>query len=177
MGSSTGLEVGASVPDASQMLVEPGGVANETALSDLYAEQPVLLTFYTNDFTPDCMKEWCSFRDYDWFNSTDDVRVVGVSKSGVPTHRWFIDFLGLGFSLYSDAGLELTREFGVKYEAFKIAPRSRRSCFLIDTDGVVRYKWVGDHPIDPTRDQPPISEIHEVIMDEFGGSERETFGL
>lgn len=177
MGSSNGLAVGETVPDLSETLVRPGGETAETSLSSLWADSPVLLSFYTNDFTPDCLSEWCSFRDYDWFNSTDDVQVVGVSKSGVPTHRWFLDFLDLNFPLYADTDLTLTKAFDVYYRAFKVAPRSRRSCFLLDTDGVVRYKWVGEHPVDPTRDQPPISEIHEVIVEEFGENESETFGL
>lgn len=48
---------------------------------------------------------------------------------------------------------------------------------LLDEDGVVRYRWVGEHPLDPTRDQPPMSEIHAAIAEEFDGDGPETFGF
>ncbi|MDY6780324.1 MAG: redoxin domain-containing protein, partial [Halobacteria archaeon] len=131
---------------------------------------------YTNDFSPDCIDEWCSFRDFNWFASGEEVQVVGVSKSRVGTHRRFIDYLNLNFPLYSDKDLEVAEMYGVKYRTFKLVPRSRRSCFLIDPDLRIRYRWVGEHWLDPTRDTPPIQEIYEEITKKFGG-ETETFGF
>lgn len=177
MSDSRGVAVGERVDGAAETLVYPDGSAAETPLSDLLEDGPVLLTFYTNDFSPDCIEEWCSFRDYDWFTSDDSVQVVGASKSRPFTHRKFIDYLGLQFPLYADTDLALAEAFGVDYRVFKLVPRARRSCFLLDTDAVVRYKWVGAHPLDPTRDQPPVSEIHEAIVEEFGGDDPETFGF
>ena len=176
MSDSRGLAVGERAPEVSETLVRSDGETTETALSDLYGEKPILLSFYTNDFSPDCMEEWCSFRDYDWFASGDDVRVVGVSKSRPYTHRKFIDYLDLNFPLYADTDLAISDAFGVTYRVFKVAARSRRSCFLVDSDGVVRYKWVGEHPLDPTRDTPPVAEVHEAIVEEFG-DDPETFGF
>jgi len=177
MSDSAGLAVGERARNVSAPLVRPDGDATETALADLWSERPVLLSFYTNDFSPDCVEEWCAFRDYDWFASNDDVQVVGVSKSHAYTHKKFIDYLDLSFPLYADRELAISDAFGVTYRTFKIATRSRRSCFLLDREGVVRYKWVGEHPLDPTRDQPPIADIHEAIADEFGGEGPETFGF
>jgi len=177
MSDSTGVGVGESVPDVTETLVRADGTTTETALSDLLADGPVLLTFYTNDFSPDCIEEWCSFRDYDWFTSNDTVQVVGVSKSRAFTHRKFIDHLGLQFPLYADTDLDMASAFDVSYRVFKVAPRARRSCFLLDSDGVVRYKWISEHPLDPTRDQPPISDIHEAIAEEFDDDGPETFGF
>ncbi|WP_276300127.1 redoxin domain-containing protein [Halorussus lipolyticus] len=177
MSDAPGVAVGEHVGDVAETLVYPDASAAETRLSDLLDDGPVLLTFYTNDFSPDCIKEWCSFRDYDWFTSDDSVQVVGVSKSRAFTHRKFIDHLGLQFPLYADTDLALAEAFDVDYRAFKLVPRARRSCFLLGEDGVVRYKWISEHPLDPTRDQPPISDIHDAIVEEFGGDGPETFGL
>jgi len=177
MGDSSGVAVDDRIPDVSETLVSPDGDAAETSLSALLDGGPVLLSFYTNDFSPDCIREWCAFRDYDWFTSNDAVQVVGASKSRPFTHRKFIDHLDLQFPLYADIDLDLAEAFGVSYRAFKIVPRARRSCFLLDEDAEVRYKWIGQHPLDPTRDQPPISEIHEAIAEEFGGDGPETFGF
>lgn len=171
MGSATGLEVGDEAPDFSAKLVRPEGETSEVRLSTLLEDGPVLLSFYTNDFSPDCIEEWCSFRDFSWFASNDDVQVVGISKSGVYLHERFIDYLGLSFPLYSDPDLEVAELYDVKYRTVKVFPRARRSCFLIDTDREVRYRWLGEHWLDPTLDKPPVAEIHEVVTDLFGDDE------
>lgn len=176
MSSDDALDVGEHVPAVTAPLVDPDGDVDATSLSDLYGERPVLVVFYTNDFSPDCVSEWCSFRDYAWFTSNDEVTVVGSSKSRESTHRRFIDYLDLDFPLYSDRDLDVSDAFGVSYRAFKVFPRSKRSVFLVDTDGVVQYRWIGEHPLDPTRDQPPLAEIREAV-EGLVGDEAETFGF
>lgn len=168
MSESIGLAVGERAPEFTAPLVHPDGSVQETPIAEFLEEKPVLLCFYTNDFSPDCIDEWCEFRDFDWFNSTEQVQVVGISKSRVGTHRRFIDYLDLGFPLYSDTDLSVSELFGVKYRTLRILPRARRSCFLVDRNRRVRYKWIGIHPIDPTRDTPPVDEVHDAIRKELG---------
>jgi peroxiredoxin len=176
MGSGDALDVGDEAPDASAPLVYPSGDVEDTALGDLYGDNPLLVVFYTNDFTPDCVEEWCSFRDYGWFTSSNNVEVVGVSKSRVSTHKRFIDYLDLDFPLFSDGDLDISDAFDVAYRAFHVFPRAKRSVFLVDEDGVIQYRWVGEHPLDPTKDQPPLDEIRNAV-EELGGDEPETFGF
>lgn len=165
---SNGLPVGAAAPDVSASLVRPDGDTETVALESLYADRPVLLTFYTNDFTPDCIEEWCSFRDYEWFATDRRVQVVGVSKSRPATHRQFIERLGLSFPLYADTDLDIAEAFGVDYRVMGLLRRARRSCFLIDSEGEIRYKWVGEDRLDPTRDTPDLDELREAIEAEIG---------
>lgn len=174
---SDGLPVGARAPSVSAPLVESDGDREDVPLETLFEDHAVLLTFYTNDFTPDCIREWCSFRDYEWFATDERVDVVGVSKSRPATHRRFIDRLGLSFPLYSDTDLKIAEAFDVKYRAFKLVSRSRRSCFLIDRDGVIRYKWLAEHRLDPTRDVPDLDELRGAIDSELGGADADTFGF
>lgn len=174
---SRGLSVGSRVPSVSAPLVHPDGGTDEVPLESLYEDRAVLLTFYTNDFTPDCIEEWCSFRDYEWFMADDRIDVVGVSKSRPSTHRTFIDRLDLSFPLYSDTDLEITDAFDVRYRVLNLLSRSRRSCFLIDRDGVVRYKWLGEDGLDPTRDVPDLDELRSAIEDELGSADPDTFGF
>lgn len=175
--SEVGLAVGETVPDVRESLVRPDGRTETTSLSDLVADGPLLLNFYTMDFSPDCVSEWCAFRDFDWFATGDAVRVVGASKSGKRLHRKFISQFDLGFPLFADTDLELAEAFGVRYRAFAVSNRARRSCFLVDEEMTVRYKWVGEHWLDPTRDTPPVGEIHEAVVTELGVDEVETFGF
>lgn len=177
MSTGSMVEVGDHAPEFRAPLVRPSGNVEDVALSELLDAKPILLSFYTNDFSPDCIDEWCSFRDYDWFATGGDIQVVGISKSRPFTHRKFIDFLGLGFPLYSDRDLSVADAYGVKYRTLGVFPRARRSVFLIDQDRTVRYTWVGEHPLDPTRDQPPLDEIRDAVHDTIGEPEHETFGF
>jgi peroxiredoxin len=171
VSDSLGLDMGTEAPDFSAPLTNPSGETETVALSTLLSEQPVLLAFYTNDFSPDCVTEWCAFRDDRWFGPDGAVQVVGVSRSRPFTHRKFIDYLDLEFPLFSDADLAITEAYRVRYRLFKLLPRSRRSCFLIDRGGRIRYKWIADHPLDATRDVPSMDEIHAAIDEELDDSE------
>lgn len=149
-------------------LTRPSGETESIELPALLTDRPVLLAFYTNDFSPDCISEWCSFRDDAWFEPGGRVQVIGVSKSRPSTHRRFIDHLDLPFPLYSDTDLAVAGEYGVRYRLFKLLPRARRSCFLIDQEGLVQYAWIGNHRIDATRTAPPMDEIHAAIEAALG---------
>lgn len=164
-------------PQFTAPLVHPDGTTEETALQSLLDEAPVLLAFYTNDFSPDCINEWCSFRDYGWFAVDDRFNLVGISKSRAGTHRRFINRLDLQFPLYSDTDLSVAEAFGVDYRAFKLFRRSRRSCFLIDQSGEIRYRWLAEHRIDPTRATPDTDELRDALDRELGATEAETFGF
>jgi peroxiredoxin len=166
-----GLDVGETAPDFVAPLVRPDGDVEDVALSTLLEEKPVLLSFYTVDFSPDCVSEWCSFRDFDWFASGDEVQVVGISKSGPRLHRQFIQRLGLTFPLYADPNLDVGRAFDVEYRTLGLFRRARRSCFLVDQNREIRYKWLGEHWLDPTRDTPPMSELHEAVQTELDDGE------
>ena len=163
MADPAGLDVGEEAPEFTAPLVHPDGRTEEVPLSSLLADGPVLLAFYTNDFSPDCVEELCSFRDFEFFSGGDGVRVVGISRSGPHLHRRFISYLDISFPLYADTDLEAAEAFGVRYRTFKLFARARRSCFLVDTDGIVRYRWLAEHWLDPTRDVPPVAEIREAI--------------
>lgn len=163
MEDENGIPVGATAPDVSASLVHPAGIVEEKSLYELLEDKPVLLVFYTNDFTPDCIDEWCSFRDYEEFNDSDEVAVVGVSQSSEKAHEKFLDLFNIPYPLFSDTEEEFVDGFDIRYKAFGMFSRPQRSCFFIDMDGEVRYKWLSEHPIDPTMDSVPVDEIHEEI--------------
>jgi len=168
MSDSSGLDVGDRAPDFTAPVVFPDGTVEERPLSSFLESGPVLLAFYTNDFTPDCIEEWCAFRDFDWFTTSEALTVLGVSASRTATHKRFIDHLDLGFPLVSDRDLAVAERYDVAYRAFKLLPRARRSCFLVDTDRRLRYTWIAANRIDPTFATPDVEEIYEAIREVFG---------
>ena len=66
-------------------------------------------------------------------------------------HKAFAESLYLEFPLLSDFNRQVVRQFGIDYT--EDAPfsgywgMSRRSVFVLDNNGVVRYTWVTDDPL------------------------------
>ena len=71
--------------------------------------------------------------------------VVGVAVTAIYAQQAFAASLDADFALLSDWGGDVTRSFGVEYDSWKGHVRlAKRSVFVIDQDGVVRYRWVTD---------------------------------
>ena len=68
--------------------------------------------------------------------------------------------MGLDFTLLSDYNKEVIPQYGVQYEdlaGFK--GLAKRSIFIIDRDGTVKYKWVTDDPAT----MPDLDEVIAAI--------------
>ena len=96
-----------------------------------------LLVFYPGDDTPVCTAQLCDYRD--GIESFDGlgVSVVGISGDDGESHRRFRAKHDLPFTLLSDPGLKVASMYGVKG---LLGPK--RSVFLVDEGGVVRYRHV-----------------------------------
>ena len=73
-----------------------------------------------------------------------DANVLAVSVDTPQTLAKFKAELGLNFPLLSDFNKETSRAYGALYEEFVMGMRgvSKRSAFVIDKNGVVRYSEV-----------------------------------
>jgi glutaredoxin-dependent peroxiredoxin len=69
------------------------------------------------------------------------VQPFAISRDSPYTHVAWMQALDLDFPLLSDWNAEATHGFGVAYEHNGMRDVSRRSAFLVDTDGVVRGAW------------------------------------
>ena len=78
-------------------------------------------------------------------------RVLGLCVESDRAHTAFAASLGLPFPLLSDFNREVIEQFGIAYtpeEPFSgFWGMSRRSVFVLDRNGVVRYAWVTDDPL------------------------------
>jgi len=98
----------------------------------------VVLAFYPGDFTPVCTRQFCSYRDAaDHLDDLDAV-VLGISPQSVDSHERFTREHALTVPLLADPEHETARAYGV------VAPGGlvRRSIFIVDPDGIVRYRHV-----------------------------------
>jgi peroxiredoxin len=69
------------------------------------------------------------------------VKPFAISRDSPYTHVAWMQALDLDFPLLSDWNAEATQGFGVGFEHNGMRDVSRRSAFLVDTEGVVRGAW------------------------------------
>jgi peroxiredoxin len=129
-------------------------------LADALADGPVLLNFYMFDFNAACTNHVCSINDLAWFEFDKDLSVFGISTDRSFSHAAFAEQENVEFPLLSDSDGSVAEEYGVLYDEFRGHKRiARRSIFLLDTDGVVRYAWGSDEP----DDQPDWSAVKTAV--------------
>jgi peroxiredoxin Q/BCP len=126
--------VSISVGDAAPDFTLPATGDRNVSLSD-YAGQPVVLVFYPGDDTPVCTKQLNSYND-DLEKFTElNAQVLGISAQDVSSHSAFSGKHGFEFPLLADTDKTVAALYGT------LGPIGfpRRSVFIIDADGVVRY--------------------------------------
>ena len=117
----------------------PDKDGNMVKLSDFKGKK-VVLYFYPKDNTPGCTRQACAFRNVMDVYENMGVKVIGVSKDSVASHKKFAEKYDLPFILLSDPELQAIQAFGVwqeKKNYGKVSMGIVRSTFIIDEDGVI----------------------------------------
>jgi peroxiredoxin len=71
--------------------------------------------------------------------------VLAVAVTATFAQQAFAEQLGVGFPLLSDWEREVCAAYGVQYESWRgHSGVAKRSVFVIDRGGIVRYRWVTD---------------------------------
>jgi len=117
-----------------------------------YRGKNVVLLFFPLAFTGVCTTELCTMRDDIANYNGLDAQILAVSVDSLFTLDKFKQEQNLNFPLLSDFNREVSRAYGSLYEEFVLGMRgvSKRSAFVIDKEGVVKYAEVlesaGDLP-------------------------------
>jgi mycoredoxin-dependent peroxiredoxin len=129
-----GIKVGDRAPDF-ELTDQHRGLVR---LSSYAGRKAVLIVFYPFAFSGVCTGELSGLRDRLGDFETDRSTLVTASCDPVFTQRAFADRDGLFFPLLSDFWPhgQMSSSYGVFDEAGGFA---RRSSFLVDRDGVVRW--------------------------------------
>jgi peroxiredoxin Q/BCP len=101
------------------------------------AGRKVLLVFYPGDNTPVCTKQLCDYRDGIEAFAGLGVDVVGISNDSAESHREFRQKHDLPFTLLTDPDLKVAAMYDSKGVL-----GMKRSVFLVDEEGVIRYLHV-----------------------------------
>ncbi len=98
---------------------------------------PVVLAFYPLDQSKVCTEQMCSYQDdFAGFEELD-AEVWGISLQGVESHEEFALKNGLTFPLLADHRDGVGKAYGVALGGIL-----RRSVFIIDGGGIIRWKHV-----------------------------------
>ncbi len=119
--------------------------------------QNVVLAFFVGAFTSTCTKEMCAFRDSMARLIDLKAQVVGISVNDPFSNKAFSDKNRLPFPILSDYKREVIKDYGLELPDFaglRGYTVAKRSIFILDKDGVVRYVWVSDDPaVEPNYDE------------------------
>ena len=124
----------AGVGDRAPDFTLPGTGGREYSLSD-FAGKPLVLVFYPGDDTPVCTKQLNAYNDgLDRFDELD-AQIVGISAQSVESKEAFSGKHGFEFPLLADTDKAVAGAYGT------LGPIGfpRRSIFIVDAGGVIRY--------------------------------------
>ncbi len=115
---------------------------------DSFLGRNVVLLFFPQSFTGVCTKELCNTRDDIAFYQNIDAEVLAISVDSVFTLGKFKEDQNLNFPMLSDFNKEVSRAYEALYEDWVLNMKgvSKRSAFVIDKTGVIRYAEVLDNP-------------------------------
>lgn len=134
-------EIGAPAPDfALQGVLLTDGGAAERGEYSLSAQRgaPVVLAFYPGDDSAVCTKQLCSYTsDLDRFRDLG-AAVWGINFSDLDSHEHFARKRDLRFPLLADTDRSVVKAYGIQMPGLGL----KRSVFIVDADGIVRWKHV-----------------------------------
>ena len=147
------LQVGDKAPDFTLVTKTAEG-PQLVKLSDLVGQTNLVLLFVPMAFTGVCTTELCeitsSLKDYEAL----DAIVYGISGDNPFAQEVWAQKEGISLPLLSDYEHTVAKAYGVAYEQFLpeanliMGGVAKRSAFVIDKAGIVRYAEVKDHPKD-----------------------------
>lgn len=147
------VKVGERAPDFT--LVDTG--LKPRSLKEFLGKTTVL-AFYPAAFTGVCTKEMCTFRDSLGQLSGIGAQVVAISADTPFSNKAFAEQHGLTFPALSDYGREVIKAFGIAFPdlaGLKGLTVAKRSVFVLDRQGIVRYAWVSEDP----KKEPDYAEV------------------
>jgi peroxiredoxin len=143
--SASSIEIGMEAPD-----FELPDIDMKTHKLSDYRGKKLVLAFFPAAESPVCTLEMCNFRDSLKDLMKIGAQVVGISVDGPFANKIFSQNRQLNFPLLSDYKRETISKYGIVMKDLgnlKDYNAAKRAIFIIDTNGIIFYKWVSDNPL------------------------------
>ncbi len=147
------IKIGDKAPDFTLVTKTADGPAL-VKLSDEIGKANIVLLFVPMAFTGVCTAELCDIssgiKDYEEL----DAKVFGISGDNPFAQDAWAQKEGITIPLLSDYEHDVAKAYGVAYEQFLPEAKlimggvAKRSAFLIDKEGIIRFADVKEHPKD-----------------------------
>jgi len=127
------LKIGSTIP----AFTLPDQNGNLFDINSVLGKKNLVIYFYPKDDSQGCTAQACSFRDqFDVFTEADAV-IIGISGQSVESHKEFAIKNRLNFTLLSDEGNKIRKQFGVPTNLLGLLPG--RVTYVADKTGKVIY--------------------------------------
>jgi len=132
----------------------------QVKLQDQLGNGTIVLAFFPGAFSGTCTKEMCTLRD-----SMSQLNGLGAKVFGISTDTFFAlkawgEQQHFGFPLLSDYNKEAIQAYGVvNPDMIGLKNIAKRSVFVIDKSGTVRYREV----LDDARNEPDYGKLKEAL--------------
>ena len=124
------LTAGDDAPDFELNGVPPGAYHLQAQRGKV-----VVLAFYPGDFTPVCLRQLQHYEDQREKLVATGATLWAISTDTLEQHERMAKSYALSFPLLADEGGKVAARYGVR----GLLGSARRSIFIIDREGVVRY--------------------------------------
>ena len=156
------VAAGDTAPDFTRPLVNHE-YWEDASLSELAADDPLLLVFHPMDGAFPATYIWQEIRDREW--SDYDVKLVGLSISTPYEHKTFMrDWKEFEqFQFFSDPANGVAQEYDIVNDLDGMAgiEEPRPAVYLLDSDLTVEWAWVAEE----WPDFPPYDAIESELDD------------
>jgi peroxiredoxin len=156
------IEIGRKLPDF--QLPDQDKVIR--SLKDFSGKKTVL-AFFPGAFTGVCTREMCKFRDSAQPFMDFGAQVVGISVNDPFTNKAFAEANELRFPILSDYTRETIRSYDVFHEDFaglKDYTAAKRSVFILDEAGTIRYRWISEDPGKEPDYEEVIRQLSQLVV-------------
>lgn len=153
-------QVGDQAPD---FRLPATGPQDTVSLGEFRGRKNVVLLFFPFAFSPVCTQEMCAVRDtyLSRFNGLD-AQVLGISVDSPFSLKAWAKQENFDFPLLSDFNKDVAKAYDVYHgELFGFQGVAKRAAFVIDKEGIIRYRWVSDDP----KVLPDQEEIRRVLAE------------
>lgn len=159
------LQVGDKAPDFTLVTKTADGPQLVT-LSEQIGKSNLVLLFVPMAFTGVCTTELCDISNGIGEYESLNAKVFAISGDNPFAQEAWAEKSGITLPLLSDYEHAVAKAYGVAYEQFLpeanliMGGVAKRSAFVIDKEGVIRYAEVQDHP----KDLPDFAAVKAALQ-------------